>query len=67
MTNLKQKKKSNFSLIAGITGAIVGAGATIAGVFALKNPKNRAKVKKVLTNVKKQAVSYAKKAVKKTN
>lgn len=61
MTNSKQKKKGKFSLIAGITGAIVGAGAAIAGALALKDKKNRNKVKKVLTNAKNQAENYVKK------
>ena len=52
MTNSKQKKKGKFSLIAGITGAIVGAGAAIAGTLALKDKKNRDKIKKVLNKVK---------------
>ncbi len=61
MTNSKQKKKSKFSVVAGITGAIIGAGAAVAGAFALKDKKNRDKVKKVLTNVKNQAEGYVKK------
>lgn len=58
MTNSKQKKKSKFSIIAGITGAVVGAGAAVAGAFAMKDKKNRDKVKRVWTNVKNQAVGY---------
>jgi len=61
MTNSKQKKRSNFSVIAGITGAVVGASAAVAGAFALKDKKNRDKVKEVLTNVKDQAIGYAEK------
>lgn len=61
---MKKNKKSKFSLIAGITGAIVGAGATIAGAVALKNPKTRNKVNKVLTKAKNQAKGYLKKGKK---
>ncbi len=61
MTNSKQNKKGKASLIAGITGAIVGAGAAVAGAIALKDKKNRDKVKKVFTNVKNQAMGYVKK------
>lgn len=59
MTNLKQKKKSKFSVIAGITGAVVGAGAAVAGALALRDKKNRDKVKKVLNKVKDEAMTYA--------
>jgi hypothetical protein len=53
MTNSK-KKKGKLSIVTGIVGAIVGIGATIAGAVALKDKKNRDKVKKVLTNTKKK-------------
>jgi len=61
MTNSKQKKRSSFSVIAGITGAVVGAGAAVAGTIALKDKKNRDKVNKVINDVKNQAVGYAEK------
>lgn len=61
MTNSKKKKRSKFSVVAGITGAIVGAGAAVAGAVALKDKKNRDKVKKAFTNVKNQAIGYVKK------
>lgn len=61
MTDKKQKKKNKLAIFAGVSGAIVGAGAAIAGAFALKDKKNRDKVKKVLTKAKNEAVDYAKK------
>ncbi len=64
MTDQNQKKqdkrKRGLNPVAvAITGAVVGAGIAVAGVMALKDEKNREKVKKVLNNVKKQATDYA--------
>ena len=64
MTNQNQKKQdkrkgSVNSVVAGVTGAVIGAGIAVAGAaVVLNDKKNREKVKKVLTNVKKQAISY---------
>ncbi len=63
MTNQNQKKqderKSGFNPVAAaITGAVVGAGVAVAGAVALNDKKNREKVKKVLNNVKNQAIGY---------
>jgi gas vesicle protein len=66
MTNSKQNQKKNKSIIAAIAGAIVGAGAAIAGTAAFKDKKNRDKAKKVLTNIKNQALGYVKKMQKET-
>jgi hypothetical protein len=66
MINSKQKIKRDNPLIAAIAGAIFGAGAAIAGTVALKDKKNRDKAKKVLTNVKNQALGYVKKIQKET-
>lgn len=65
MKNSKQKKKQNLSVFAGITGAIVGAGAAIAGTLFLKDKKNRDKVKKAFVEVKNKTETYIKKAEKK--
>lgn len=43
---------------AAVTGAVVGAGVAVAGAVALKDKKNREKVKEVLTTVKEQAMNY---------
>ncbi len=52
-------KSSVNSVVAGVTGAVIGAGIAVAGAaVVLNDKKNREKVKKVLTNVKKQAISY---------
>jgi hypothetical protein len=51
MSDQNQKKP----VVAAVTGAIIGAGIVAAGVAALKDKKNREKVKKVLTSVKDNA------------
>jgi uncharacterized membrane-anchored protein YhcB (DUF1043 family) len=53
----KEKKRIN-PLFAAITGAVIGAGVTVASVFTFKDKKNQQKMKKVLTNVKDQAEKY---------
>jgi hypothetical protein len=60
-----QKKQDNEKgginpVAAAVTGAVIGAGVVAAGAvaIALKDEKNRKKVKQTLTNVKKQAVNY---------
>lgn len=60
-TNQKKQgeRKSGLNLVvAAVTGTVVGAGVAVAGTVALKNEKNRERVKKVLTNIKKQATDY---------
>jgi uncharacterized membrane protein YgaE (UPF0421/DUF939 family) len=52
-------KSSVNSVVAGVTGAVIGAGIAVAGAaVVLNDKKNREKVKKVLTSVKKQAIGY---------
>jgi hypothetical protein len=46
------------SVVAAATVAAIGAGIAVAGVAALKDEQNRKKVKKVLSNVRDQAVDY---------
>lgn len=63
MTESNQNKKnegnSNVNpVIAGVTGAIIGASVAVAGSVVLSDKKNRNKVVKVLQNVKEQAVGY---------
>lgn len=63
MTNKYQKKpdevKGGFSPVtSAITGAIIGAGVAVAGTMALKDEKNREKIKEMLTNAKDQAVDF---------
>ena len=60
-----QKKQDNEKsginpVAAAVTGAVIGAGVIAAGAvaIALKDEKNRKKVKQTLTNVKRQAVNY---------
>lgn len=55
------------SVAAAVTGAVVGAGVAVAGAVALKDKKNREKVKEVLTNMKDQAMSYMSDMQKATN
>jgi len=62
MINSKQKKKGSINpVFAAVTGAVIGAGAAVAGVFVLKDKKNRNKVTKVINDVKNQAVGYVEK------
>ena len=63
MTNHSQKtqneqKNGLDQITAAVTGAIVGAGVAVAGVIALKDEKNRNKVKQALIDVKGQAIDY---------
>jgi len=59
MTNQNNVGKSGMNpLIAAVTGVVVGAGVAVAGVVALQDKKSRARVKRVLTHVKNQAVRY---------
>lgn len=63
MTDSKQKKqnekKDGFNpVVAAVTGAVVGAGVAIAGAVALRDEKNREKVKDVLTSAKDRAGDY---------
>lgn len=59
MTNNNDDKKKGMSpMAAGVAGAVVGAGLAVAGAVALKDEKNRAKVKGALQSVKKQASDY---------
>jgi len=60
ITKKKEKNRIN-PLFAAITGAVVGAGVTVASIFTFKDKKNRQKVKKVLINVKDQAEKYVEK------
>lgn len=61
--NYKKQDKGNGGVnpvIAAVTGAIVGAGvaAAVAGTVALKDEKNRERVKEILTNAKDKAIGY---------
>ena len=59
---LKQNKSSVSPVTAAVTGAIVGAGAAVVGIAAMRDEKTRAKAKKILhqakVTVKKQARGY---------
>lgn len=50
----KNKKSGINSIIAAAAGAVVGASVTVAGTIALKDKKNREKVKRAINDVKKQ-------------
>jgi hypothetical protein len=63
MTTHNQKKQNQANsginpVVAAATGAVVGAGAVIAGVVALNDQKNRAKVDKVVKDVKNHAKDH---------
>lgn len=60
---LSQKKQDEEKnginpVVAVITGAVIGAGVAVAGSVALKEEKNRDKVREMLSSAKNQAVSY---------
>lgn len=59
MTNQKKQDQGKGGIspvVAAVTGAVVGV--AVAGALALKDEKNREKVKEVFTNVKDQAIEY---------
>lgn len=62
MTQNKHAKESGgiSPVVMAVTGAVIGAGIAVAGVgaVALKDEKNRQKVKEVLDSAKDQAVDY---------
>lgn len=53
-----ERQKGFNQAAAVVAGAVVGAGVAVAGMVALKDEKNRKKVKEALTNVKDQAIDY---------
>jgi predicted translin family RNA/ssDNA-binding protein len=58
---IQDKRKNEMNTIAtGVTGAVIGVGIAVAGAAAvvLQDKKSRDKVKKVLINVKDQALGY---------
>lgn len=63
MTDKNNKKqveeKGGFNpVVAAVTGAVIGAGIAVAGAVALRDEKNREKVKEAFTNIKDQAKGY---------
>lgn len=63
MTDSNQKKQDERKgglnpVVVAVTGAVVGVGVAVAGAVALKDKKNREKVKQALTSVKNQATGY---------
>jgi hypothetical protein len=55
----EERKNSISSVVAGVTGAAIGFGIAVTGAaVVLNDKKNREKVKKMLTNVKEQAIGY---------
>jgi hypothetical protein len=62
MSNVQKNDTSNKHginpIAVGITGAVIGAGFAVGGAVALRDKKNREKVKKVLGNAKDQAMNY---------
>ncbi|NCS97311.1 MAG: hypothetical protein GW762_01850 [Candidatus Pacebacteria bacterium] len=67
MTNTKQKKSDDLknvsnTVVAAVTGAVVGASVVAAGVVAMRNNKNQEKVKEIVDDVKAKASTYMKTA-----
>lgn len=55
----QDKRKGGLNpVVVAVTGAVVGVGVAVAGAVALKDKKNREKVKQAVTNVKNQATGY---------
>lgn len=52
-------ERGKTSLLAAVAGAVVGAGAVIASVIALKDHKNQQKVKKIITGAKAILQTYS--------
>lgn len=52
------KKQTINPVVAGVAGAVVGAGVGAAGAIALGDKKNRAQVEKVVKSVRKKAMDY---------
>lgn len=62
----KASRKSDFrAAVAAVTGAVVGAGVAVVGTMALKDQKNRDKVRQALKNVKDLVEENMEKAEKK--
>lgn len=57
-TSKKTKQPEVHPVAIAISGAIFGAGAAIAGFMALRDEKNRQKVKKILVSTKDQISEY---------
>ena len=63
MTDRTKKKQTSEKtdinpIVAGVTGAVIGAGVAIAGAALLGDEKKRIKAKKILSNVRDGAVNY---------
>lgn len=58
-TQSHEEKHSNGSaVVAGVVGAVAGAGVAVAATMAMKDEKTREKVGQVLQSVKDQAMEY---------
>lgn len=54
----KDNKKKIGTFVAGAAGVVAVAGVAVAGAMVLRDGKNRAKVRKILTDAKDQAIDY---------
>jgi uncharacterized membrane-anchored protein YhcB (DUF1043 family) len=53
MKDIKNDKKSGINPVAAaVTGAVIGAGAVVAGAIAMKDKNNQEKVEKVVNDTK---------------
>ena len=59
-----EKQSAVSPVVAAVTGVAVGAGLATVGIMAMKNDKNKEKVKKVINTVKSKASNYLKKTEK---
>jgi|GEM_PF-2279134 len=67
MQENKKDDKGVSAVIAGVAGAVIGASAAIVASVALKDEKNREKVKEVIATVKEHVADYADEAQKEMN
>lgn len=56
--NKDRDKKGISPIMAGVTGAVMGAGVAVAATQALKDKKTRSKLKQTISAVKDQTLSY---------
>ena len=57
-TNEEHQKEGISPVTAAVTGAVIGAGAAVAGTMALKDEKSRKKVKDTIITMKNKTMEY---------
>lgn len=58
---MENKRKNGINpVVAGVTGAVIGASVAVAGITVLRDKGNREKVKKKFIDARKQTLDYVK-------